>query len=828
MRRAPPAFALGGDLAEPAGAGGPGAVELVGLGATGQHGDAGGFDPEPPGLHHGPCRGRVGEGRRGGLRLGECAAAGGELVGAAGHGRAQRRRAAVEGLEPGLGARLRPGGFGSGLLGGLAGGAGGGLAGRGVAERGGSGGAGAAGGGELGRGGGDGGAELGEAVALLQPQRGGRGRGAGRDREAVPAPEVALAADQPLARDEPGLEPSAVGAIDQPERGEAPGQCRRRGDMGRQRRGAVRQRRGRVERRQRLPAGQRQRQLVGQRGAQRGFEARRHADGVEDRGGAAGGASEQTFQPGRLGLERPGGAFGLGEAAARGGFGAAGSGGGGLGGFEIGLGGSGGGRRRRGGAAGFAAGRLGRCQLAGGGGECRLGGLKPARALGGAAAGVLEQPLSGLMLGGQPRRGLGAGVELGLDGGERGPGLGGCGAGRGERAGVPGALGVERGGLRGEPGRHRHRVAVERGLALAVGGELGELGLERRDLPGRGLGLGVEPVALDAQPLQQGGGDRVLLAQRRQRLLGRGAQPGGGRGLGLGGAGGAGGRDQRRGGSGASLVGVAPVPPDQLCLGAAQRLGELAVALRLAGLAGEGGELGLQRLEHVADPAEVDLGGVELELGLVAALVEAGDAGGLFQHPAAGLGAGVDQLGDLALADQRRRLGSGRGVGEQHGDVAGAGLAAAHAIGRAGVAGDAADDLQLVVLVEAGGRPAGAVVERQRDLGVVPGRAAAGAVEDHVLHAVAAHHAGAVLAHHPAQGLEQVRLAAAVRAHHAGQARGDDELGGVDEALEPREAQAAEMHGRCPALFLAGRFREGRGSVNRECPAYGGAGAELR
>ena len=78
-----------------------------------------------------------------------------------------------------------------------------------------------------------------------------------------------------------------------------------------------------------------------------------------------------------------------------------------------------------------------------------------------------------------------------------------------------------------------------------------------------------------------------------------------------------------------------------------------------------------------------------------------------------------------------------------------------------------------------------------------------GAREDHVLHAVAAHHARAVLAHHPAQRLEQVRLAAAVRADHAGQPRIDHELGRVDEALEPEKAQAGELHADALLLTVA-------------------------
>ncbi len=52
--------------------------------------------------------------------------------------------------------------------------------------------------------------------------------------------------------------------------------------------------------------------------------------------------------------------------------------------------------------------------------------------------------------------------------------------------------------------------------------------------------------------------------------------------------------------------------------------------------------------------------------------------------------------------------------------------------------------------------------------------------------------------HHPAQGFQQVGLAAAVRADHAGQARFDPELGRIDEGLEARKAQPLEAQGGPP------------------------------
>ena len=63
-----------------------------------------------------------------------------------------------------------------------------------------------------------------------------------------------------------------------------------------------------------------------------------------------------------------------------------------------------------------------------------------------------------------------------------------------------------------------------------------------------------------------------------------------------------------------------------------------------------------------------------------------------------------------------------------------------------------------------------------------------------------AHGLGGVGAHHPAQGFQQVGLAAAVRPDDAGQARLDPELGRIDEGLEAREAEPLEVHGaRAPS-----------------------------
>jgi hypothetical protein len=44
------------------------------------------------------------------------------------------------------------------------------------------------------------------------------------------------------------------------------------------------------------------------------------------------------------------------------------------------------------------------------------------------------------------------------------------------------------------------------------------------------------------------------------------------------------------------------------------------------------------------------------------------------------------------------------------------------------------------------------------------------------------------LAHHPTQSLDEVRLAATVWPDHAGEARLDQEVGGLNERLEAKQA----------------------------------------
>src|SRR5262249_14856226 len=158
------------------------------------------------------------------------------------------------------------------------------------------------------------------------------------------------------------------------------------------------------------------------------------------------------------------------------------------------------------------------------------------------------------------------------------------------------------------------------------------------------------------------------------------------------------------------------------------------------------------------------------------------------KKPALG-GLGLDQRTDPTLADHCAGMSAACGVGKQQLDVASACFAAVDSECRAAAPLDAPDDLDHFAVVEGKGRVTSAVVDCQNDFGDVAGRALVGAGENHIIHFAAAQASGRILAHNPAQSLDQVRLAAAIRPDDAGQAGPDGQFDRVDEGFEADEAQ---------------------------------------
>ena len=221
---------------------------------------------------------------------------------------------------------------------------------------------------------------------------------------------------------------------------------------------------------------------------------------------------------------------------------------------------------------------------------------------------------------------------------------------------------------------------------------------------------------------------------------------------------------------------------------------DLLVLLRLPRLALEPRQGRLQLAPDVVQPFHIGLGRLQPQLRFVPPRVQARHPAGFFEDAPPVLRLGRDQLADLPLTHQGRRVRPRRGVGEQQLDVPRPHLLAIDAIGRALAPVDPARHLDDGAVGEGLGRAPLGVVDGQLDLGVVPGRAVRGPGEDHVVHARAAHGLGRVRAHDPAHALQHVRLAAAVRSHDPRQARLDPDLRRVDERLEADEPEALELH----------------------------------
>jgi hypothetical protein len=226
-----------------------------------------------------------------------------------------------------------------------------------------------------------------------------------------------------------------------------------------------------------------------------------------------------------------------------------------------------------------------------------------------------------------------------------------------------------------------------------------------------------------------------------------------------------------------SAVGLGPARENEPRPGGADSPSAGAVALGGARLAAKLADAGLLVGEQLVEPNEVCFGRAKFLLGVLAADVKPRDPGGFLEQHAALDRLGGDNRADSALRHECRGMRPRRGVGEQQRDILRADIATVEAVGRARAALDSAGNLAVAIVC----------VDQQRDLCEVARRPTCGAGEDDVVHAAAAKRLGAALAHHPANRLEQVRLAAAVGADDPGQPGFDAQFGGFDEALETAE-----------------------------------------
>ena len=218
------------------------------------------------------------------------------------------------------------------------------------------------------------------------------------------------------------------------------------------------------------------------------------------------------------------------------------------------------------------------------------------------------------------------------------------------------------------------------------------------------------------------------------------------------------------------------------------------VLLGLLGLPRKMLQLFADFFAQVVEAVEILAGVADAGLGFLAAFLVFGDAGGFFQIHAQLFGLGLDDLRDHALLDDRVAARAQAGAEEQVGDVAAAAFGAVEVVVALAVAADLALDRDFVERGIFAGDGVVGVVEHQFDRGLRHRLARRAAGKDHVGQRVAAQAAGRAFAHHPADGVDDVRLAASVRPHHAGHVGGQVQGGRVDEGLEAGELDGGKTH----------------------------------
>ena len=224
------------------------------------------------------------------------------------------------------------------------------------------------------------------------------------------------------------------------------------------------------------------------------------------------------------------------------------------------------------------------------------------------------------------------------------------------------------------------------------------------------------------------------------------------------------------------------------------RVLQRAVAQRDLGLGFELVEIGRQLAQDVVHAGQVLARVLQAVLGLAAAFLVLGHASRFFQEQPQLFGTRLDDLADRALADDGVGARAQAGAEEHVLHVATAHRLVVDVVGAGAVAGQHTLDRDLGVLVPRAPRPPRVVAEGEFDAGAAGGLAVAGAVEDHVLHRLAAQLAGLRLAQHPAHGVHDVGLAAAIGTDDADELAGQLEMCRIGEGFEARELDRIQAH----------------------------------
>jgi hypothetical protein len=216
-------------------------------------------------------------------------------------------------------------------------------------------------------------------------------------------------------------------------------------------------------------------------------------------------------------------------------------------------------------------------------------------------------------------------------------------------------------------------------------------------------------------------------------------------------------------------------------------LGHLGLRLQLL-------EVRVEFAQDVVDARQVLARVLQPIFGLAAALLVLGDAGSFLEEQPQLLGLALDDAADRALADDRVGARPEAGAEENVLHVAPPHGLVVDVVARRAVARQHALDCDLGEAVPLAARARVFIAEHQLDAGAAGRLALARAVEDHVLHRLAAQLAGLALAEHPAHGVDDIGLAAAVGADDADTLAGQLKRSGFGERFEARELDLVQAH----------------------------------
>ena len=244
------------------------------------------------------------------------------------------------------------------------------------------------------------------------------------------------------------------------------------------------------------------------------------------------------------------------------------------------------------------------------------------------------------------------------------------------------------------------------------------------------------------------------------------------------------------------LLGARPDGPQLLCAEPQVKGLDLSldrvVAQRGVGLPLQRPQPALLLVQDVGEARNVEFRLLETANRTIAPPPVFGDARSFLDHRTVLVGASIEDVTDLALADQDVLMPTDAAVAQELVEIHQATLRPVELVFRGPVPIETAGHRDLVEIDRE--EPVD-VVERERDLGPADGRPGCRTGEDHVLHLLGSQRRGCLRPHDPGQRIEQIRLARTVGADHDIDPTVEIQAGAVGKRLEAGQRKGLEQQG---------------------------------